>query len=62
MLKLSLNTNSITFEDFSRVEDVERLNAIKLSINSSLSYDINAYLPTEIQNGDKSNAIIIIIK
>ena len=48
MLKLSLNTNSITFEDFSRVEDVERLNAIKLSINSSLSYDINTYLPTEI--------------
>ena len=48
MLKLSLNTNFITFEDFSRVEDVERLNAIKLSINSSLSYDINTYLPTEI--------------
>lgn len=57
MLSISLNTNSITFEDFSGVEDIERLNAIELSINSSLPYDINAYLPTEIQNSDKSNII-----
>lgn len=54
MLNLSLNTNSITFEDFSGVKDVERPNAIELSVNSSLPYDINAYLPTEIQNADKS--------
>lgn len=57
MLNLSLNTNSITFEDFSGVEDVERPNAIELSINSSLPYDINAYLPTEIQNADKSKTM-----
>lgn len=54
MLSLSLDTNSVTFEDFSGVEDMEKLNAISLTINSSLPYRINAYLATEIQNGDKS--------
>lgn len=57
MLNLSLNTNSITFDDFSGVNDMEKTNAIGLTINSSLPYDINAYLPTEIQNADKSNTM-----
>lgn len=55
MLLLSLDTNSITFEDFSGVEDMEKQNAINLTVNSSLPYKINAYLATEIQNSDGSN-------
>lgn len=49
MLSLSLNTNSVTFEDFGGTEDLEKKNAVTLSINSSLPYDVNAYLPTAIQ-------------
>lgn len=55
MLLLSLDTNSILFEDFSGVEDVESLNAINLTVNSSLPYKVNAYLATEIQNNDGTN-------
>ena len=57
MLLMSLDTNSITFEDFSGVEDLERVNAVNISINSSLPYQLNAYLPTEIQNSDKSSTM-----
>lgn len=49
MLSLSLDTNSVTFEDFGGTEDLEKTNAVTLSINSSLPYDVNAYLPTAIQ-------------
>lgn len=48
LLSLSLNTNSITFDDFSGVEDMEKLNAVTLDVNSSLPYEVNATLPTEI--------------
>ena len=54
ILQMSLNTNSITFEDFSGIEDMTKENAVQISINSSLPYSLNAYLPTEIQNSDKS--------
>ena len=54
-LIISLNTNNITFEDFSGVEDTEKVNAVEITINSSLPYSLNAYLPTEIQNADKTN-------
>ena len=54
ILQMALDTNSITFEDFSGIEDMEKLNALNITINSSLSYQINAYLPAEIQNSDKS--------
>lgn len=49
MLSLSLDTNSVTFENFGGTEDLEKTNAVTLSINSSLPYDVNAYLPTAIQ-------------
>ena len=55
ILMMSLDTSSITFEDFSGVEDVVKTNAVNISINSSLPYQLNAYLPTEIQNTDKTN-------
>ena len=54
ILMMSLSTNSITFEDFSGIEDMEKANAVNITINSSLPYQLNAYLPTEIQNSDKS--------
>ena len=56
-LQMSLNTNSVTFEDFSGAESAEKVNAVQISINSSLPYQLNAYLPTEIQNSDKSNTM-----
>ena len=57
MLSMNLSTNSITFEDFSGVEDMIKENAVNISINSSLPYNLNAYLATEIQNSDKSTTI-----
>lgn len=54
MLSLSLDTNSVTFENYSGVEDMEMLDAVNISINSSLPYQLNAYLPVETQNSDKS--------
>ena len=57
ILQMSLSTNSITFEDFSGVEDIIKENAVQISINSSLPYSLNAYLPIEIQNSDKSNTM-----
>lgn len=56
-LSLSLDTNSIIFDNYSGVEDIEKLNAINLTISSSLPYKVNAYLASEIQNADKSNII-----
>ena len=57
MLQMTLNTNLITFEDFNGTEDVIKENIINININSSLPYSLNAYLPVEIQNADKSNTM-----
>lgn len=57
LLSISLDTNSITFNDFSGVEDLEKLNAINLTVSSSLPYQLNAYLSTEIQNSDQSSTM-----
>ena len=57
ILQMSLDTNQVTFDDFSSIEDMVKENAVNISINSSLPYQLNAYLPTEIQNADKSNTM-----
>ena len=57
MLLMSLSTNSITFEDYSGVKDMEKGGAVEISINSSLPYKLNSYLVSEIQNADKSETI-----
>ena len=57
MLSLGLDTNTVTFSDFSGVEEVEKENVINLAIGSSLPYKINAYLENEIQNSDKSKTM-----
>ena len=54
---MTLSTNSILFNDYSGVSDIEKLNALEITINSSLPYDLNAYLESEIQNSDKSTTI-----
>ena len=59
MLSMTLSTNSITFEDYSGVDDLEKTNAINISINSSLPYQLNAYLIDEIYNVDKDKKIDI---
>ena len=57
ILMMSLDTSSITFEDFSGVEDMEKENAVNVTISSSLPYQLNAYLPAEIQSSDKTNTM-----
>ena len=57
MLSLSLDTNSVTFEDFSGVEDLEKQNAVTLTVNSSLPYEINSYLVSEMKNANNSETM-----
>lgn len=54
LLSMSLDTNSITFSDYSGVSDMEKIGAVNITVNSSLPYSLNAYLPSEIFNSDKS--------
>ena len=56
-LSMSLDTNFIIFDNYSGVEDVEKINALNITVSSSLPYQLNAYLSSEIQNSDKSNSI-----
>ena len=57
MLSLSIDTNNIIFNDVDAIEDTEKLNAVNLSVISSLPYKINAYLEEEIYNNDKSEML-----
>ena len=54
ILSLSLDTNSVTFEDFNGVENMEMQNAFNLTVESSLPYEVSASLVSEIQNSDKT--------
>lgn len=56
-LSLSLDTNTITFDDFMGIEDVEKKGAIKLTVESSLPYQIDASLETEIKSQDGTNTL-----
>ena len=57
MLSMSLDTNNITFENFSGVDNLEKLNAVNLTISSSLPYKVDAYLATEMQNSNKDKTM-----
>lgn len=57
VLSLSLDTNSIVFDEVDATEATELKNAINLSVVSSLPYKINAHLEDEIYNADKSNKL-----
>ena len=56
-LSLALDTNVVTFEDYSGLSDLEMLGAVNLTVSSSLPYQLNAYMPTEITNADGSKKI-----
>ena len=56
-LSMSLNTNKVTFDNFSGVDDMEMINAVGLTVSSSLPYNLNAYLEGEIQNNDGSKVL-----
>ena len=56
-LSMSLSTNSILFDEFSGVEDLEKLNAVEITISSSLPYQLNSYLESELKNSDGSKII-----
>lgn len=60
-LSMSLNTNNISFDEYSGVEDIEKLNAVELTVHSSLPYKVSAYLAHEIQNADKTKTMDISI-
>lgn len=56
-LSMSLNTNSIVFDDVDSTEDFEMKNALEISVESSLPYELTANLPVEIYNSDKSSVL-----
>ncbi|MBP3887470.1 MAG: hypothetical protein J6F30_07415 [Cellulosilyticum sp.] len=56
-LSLSLDTNSVTFDDISATEDTEKKSAINITVSSSLPYDLNAYMPSRISNSDGSSVM-----
>ena len=49
-LSMSLDTNQVVFDNYSGLEEAEKLKAINISISSSLPYDLNAYMPVGISN------------
>ena len=57
LLSMSLNTDVVSFENYSGVAPQEKLGAVNITINSSLPYDLSAYMPTEISNADGSKKI-----
>ena len=57
ILSLSLDTNNIVFDNIDATESTEKLNAVNLSVISSLPYKINAYLEEEIYNSDKTEIL-----
>lgn len=56
-LSLSMDINSIIFDDFTGVESLEKKNALNLTVSTSLPYEINVYLEGGIYNSDKSQNI-----
>ena len=54
MLSMSLSTNSITFDSFTGIDDMELDNALNITVNSSLPYRLNSYLLSDLQNADGS--------
>lgn len=55
ILSASINTNTVSFEDVDFINDIEITNAIELSISSSLPYQVNTSLETDITNNDNTN-------
>lgn len=56
-LSLSLDTNSVAFDDFTGIEEIEIIGAINATVNSDLPYEVNTYLDSPIQNKDATIAL-----
>lgn len=56
-LTFSLDTNSITFNDFDGLKDIVNDEAITLTISSILPYEVNTYLESEISNKDNTKTM-----
>lgn len=52
MLSMSLDTSVVSFDDYSGVADIIKDDAIKITVNSSLPYKINAFMPSKIANAN----------
>ena len=59
MLSMSLDTNSVSFDNYSGVSAMEIKDAVGITISSSLPYNLNAYMPTTITNSDGLKTIPI---
>lgn len=53
-ISLSTDTNCVIFEDVTGTENIEKKNALIVDVESSLPYELNASLDSNIVNGDKS--------
>lgn len=56
-ISLSINTNRISFNGVTGIEDIVKNNAVQLTVSSSLPYDVNITLEDDIQNASGSNTI-----
>jgi hypothetical protein len=57
VLEISLNTTSIVFDDFSILEPCEKLNALELTVSSSLSYNLSVTLDSDIVGQNKGKIL-----
>lgn len=56
-LSMTLDTNTIAFEGFSSVEDIEKENALNIAVKSSLPYELNAYLLSEFKDIEEDKTL-----
>lgn len=56
-LGLSLSTNQIKFENFTGIEDMEKLGAIEMNVDSDKAYDISVSMPVEIKSIDGTKTV-----
>ena len=54
ILAMSLDTNSVSFDNYSGIADVEIKDALTITVDSSLPYNMNVSMPAEISNADGS--------
>lgn len=57
ILTLTMDTNSVSFEDFNGVESIEKLKAFNLTVESSLPYALKVCMPIGII--DKNNTTVL---
>ena len=56
-LNVSLDTNYISFEDFNGVNDIEKNDAINITVNSTLPYSVEVSMPTNVV--DEENTAMV---